>query len=409
MRDAAADRAAVADLVVRDMRDRGLQQRMRRGQPLVVENVAPAHHRAEPHAVGADLDAVAGPGASADRPAATAARCGTPSSASGSGRRPAASPRRRARRAAPPPRCSVAGQAYSKAAISWGAMQPSRLTLWNDAQGLLSPPTKDPSTQPDMQLRYGAAACRRMPRWRMRMALSTEHVRLQLRPHRGAVRRPRADRGLRRRRRSRWCRRSRSTAPSSSRSSTSPKISMSSYLLTVARNDAHYVAIPAFVSRLFRHSGIYIRTDRGIKTPAGPQGQDHRPAGIPDDRERLGARHAAGRIRRASRATSNGGAAGWRSRAARSAPRFRCRRRSTCRRCPTDRTLSDMLEKGEIDGAAQRAGADLLPARRAERRAAVPGLSGGRRRPISRRPGCSRSCMRSASAARWWRSIRGWR
>ena len=45
------------------------------------------------------------------------------------------------------------------------------------------------------------------------------------------------------------------------------EISMSSYLLSVARNDSHYVAIPAFVSRLFRHSSIYIRTDRGIKTP----------------------------------------------------------------------------------------------------------------------------------------------
>src|SRR3978361_1688681 len=44
------------------------------------------------------------------------------------------------------------------------------------------------------------------------------------------------------------------------------EISMSSYLVTLSRGDAHYVAIPAFVSRLFRHSGIYVRTDR-IKTP----------------------------------------------------------------------------------------------------------------------------------------------
>ncbi|HWF96810.1 MAG TPA: ABC transporter substrate-binding protein, partial [Xanthobacteraceae bacterium] len=42
------------------------------------------------------------------------------------------------------------------------------------------------------------------------------------------------------------------------------EISLSSYIMTTARGDAHYVAIPAFVSRLFRHSGIYIRTDRGI-------------------------------------------------------------------------------------------------------------------------------------------------
>src|ERR1043165_4082925 len=50
------------------------------------------------------------------------------------------------------------------------------------------------------------------------------------------------------------------------------EISMSSYLVTVSRNDAHYVAIPAFVSRLFRHSSIYVRTDR-IKTPADLKGK----------------------------------------------------------------------------------------------------------------------------------------
>ena len=51
------------------------------------------------------------------------------------------------------------------------------------------------------------------------------------------------------------------------------EVSMSSYLLTTARGDAHYVAVPAFVSRLFRHSGIYIRTDRGIKSAADLKGK----------------------------------------------------------------------------------------------------------------------------------------
>ena len=125
---------------------------------------------------------------------------------------------------------------------------------------------------------------------------------------------------------------------------------MSSYLLSLSRGDNHYVAIPAFVSRLFRHSGIYIRTDRGIKTPAGPQGQDHRPAGIPDDGECLGARHAAGGIRRARRATSNGGAAGWKSRAARSARKISLPPEIDLQAVPADRTISDMLAKGEIDG-----------------------------------------------------------
>ena len=51
------------------------------------------------------------------------------------------------------------------------------------------------------------------------------------------------------------------------------EMSMSSYLLSLARGEAHYVAIPAFVSRLFRHSSIYIRTDRGIKTPQDLKGK----------------------------------------------------------------------------------------------------------------------------------------
>ena len=79
------------------------------------------------------------------------------------------------------------------------------------------------------------------------------------------------------------------------------EVSMSSYLLTTARGDAHYMAIPAFVSRLFRHSGVYIRTDRGIKKPEDLKGKTIGLPGIPDDRQRLGARHAARGIRREAR------------------------------------------------------------------------------------------------------------
>jgi 4,5-dihydroxyphthalate decarboxylase len=45
------------------------------------------------------------------------------------------------------------------------------------------------------------------------------------------------------------------------------EISGSSYMMTVSRGDSPYVAIPAFVSKYFRHSAIYIRSDRGIKEP----------------------------------------------------------------------------------------------------------------------------------------------
>jgi 4,5-dihydroxyphthalate decarboxylase len=57
------------------------------------------------------------------------------------------------------------------------------------------------------------------------------------------------------------------------------EISLSSYIMTTARADAHYIAVPAFVSRLFRHSGIYIRTDRGIN---GPQDLKGKIIGLPE-------------------------------------------------------------------------------------------------------------------------------
>jgi 4,5-dihydroxyphthalate decarboxylase len=51
------------------------------------------------------------------------------------------------------------------------------------------------------------------------------------------------------------------------------EMSMSSYMRTVASGTSAYVGIPAFVSRIFRHSGIYIRTDAGIKEPADLKGK----------------------------------------------------------------------------------------------------------------------------------------
>jgi len=57
------------------------------------------------------------------------------------------------------------------------------------------------------------------------------------------------------------------------------EISISSHTLTTARGENAYVGIPAFVSRLFRHSGIYIRTDRGIDSPQSLQGKT---VGLPE-------------------------------------------------------------------------------------------------------------------------------
>jgi 4,5-dihydroxyphthalate decarboxylase len=51
------------------------------------------------------------------------------------------------------------------------------------------------------------------------------------------------------------------------------EISISSHTLMISRSANAYVGIPAFVSRLFRHSGIYIRTDRGIDGAQDLQGK----------------------------------------------------------------------------------------------------------------------------------------
>ncbi|HXF86895.1 MAG TPA: ABC transporter substrate-binding protein [Xanthobacteraceae bacterium] len=57
------------------------------------------------------------------------------------------------------------------------------------------------------------------------------------------------------------------------------EMSLSSHLVRTSRGQADYVGVPAFVSRLFRHSGIYIRTDRGIRRPEDLRGKT---VGVPE-------------------------------------------------------------------------------------------------------------------------------
>jgi 4,5-dihydroxyphthalate decarboxylase len=51
------------------------------------------------------------------------------------------------------------------------------------------------------------------------------------------------------------------------------ELSFNSYLMTTSRGVCPYVAIPAFVSRHFRHSAIFIRIDRSIHSPADLKGK----------------------------------------------------------------------------------------------------------------------------------------
>ena len=127
------------------------------------------------------------------------------------------------------------------------------------------------------------------------------------------------------------------------------ELSLSSYTLQVSRGTNPYVAIPAFVSRLFRHSGIYIRTDRGIRSPEDLKGktiglpeyqitanvwirgmlQDDYGVRTQDVRWRSGGIEEPGREERAPLQLPPG---------------------IDLQPIPKDRTLSDMLEKGELDG-----------------------------------------------------------
>jgi 4,5-dihydroxyphthalate decarboxylase len=56
------------------------------------------------------------------------------------------------------------------------------------------------------------------------------------------------------------------------------ELSMSSFTVKTAQGDCPYVGVPAFVSRTFRHTAIYVRTDR-IKEPTDLKGKK---IGVPE-------------------------------------------------------------------------------------------------------------------------------
>mgnify|MGYP000916878251 CR=1 FL=1 len=57
------------------------------------------------------------------------------------------------------------------------------------------------------------------------------------------------------------------------------EISLSSHTVMTARGENAYIGVPAFLSRVFRHSGIYINTTKGIQRPEDLRG---RTIGVPE-------------------------------------------------------------------------------------------------------------------------------
>lgn len=57
------------------------------------------------------------------------------------------------------------------------------------------------------------------------------------------------------------------------------ELSLSSYLLQVARGDSAYVAIPVYLARAFRHNGFFCRTESGIQSLSDLRG---RVVGVPE-------------------------------------------------------------------------------------------------------------------------------
>lgn len=51
------------------------------------------------------------------------------------------------------------------------------------------------------------------------------------------------------------------------------ELSMASHIAAVGRGERHYVGVPVFLSRSFRHANLYVRTDRAIASPADLAGR----------------------------------------------------------------------------------------------------------------------------------------
>jgi 4,5-dihydroxyphthalate decarboxylase len=127
------------------------------------------------------------------------------------------------------------------------------------------------------------------------------------------------------------------------------EMSLSSHAFMTSRNEAPYVGIPAFIFRAFRHAAIYIRTDRGIRSPADLRGKT---IGLPEYQQTAnvwgrGALHHEYGVPATEVSWRTGGfiEAGRGERAPIELPP-----EIDCRPIPANRTLSEMFDSGELDG-----------------------------------------------------------
>jgi 4,5-dihydroxyphthalate decarboxylase len=126
------------------------------------------------------------------------------------------------------------------------------------------------------------------------------------------------------------------------------EMSLSTHMMTTARGESRHIGIPAFPLRMFRHSGIYIRNDRGIDRPENLRGKT---IGVPEFQQTAnvwvrGVLAEEYGVDTASVRWRSGGLEepGREERAEINLPSD-----VEWQVIPRDRTLSDMLEKGEID------------------------------------------------------------
>ena len=184
------------------------------------------------------------------------------------------------------------------------------------------------------------------------------------------------------------------------------ELSMSSYMNEVAKDGSPYVGIPAFLSRMFRHSSIYIRTDKGIEKP---EDLKSKVVGVPEY-QMTAALWVRGML--ADEYGVQPADMSWRDGGLEEGGKIpnvnlKLPEGVHLETIPTDRTCRRCWIQGDRRPDECPSALLLLPKR--ERNTTVSRLSGSRRRPITRKPAFSRSCISSASARAWSNSTHGCR